>query len=146
MKGTPSQLCVARGPSPRRYPPTHTPSCREVSHQPVSPLSYRILNANAIPEGQFIDSKNASEKLLSSIDVDREQYRFGHTKVRACEARTLPTRVTHSPRLLVGRSGERALTRPVSLETPLHRRPSRGSLGLGVESSVSVFVSKWLVA
>ncbi|XP_044901245.1 myosin-13 isoform X3 [Felis catus] len=42
---------------------------------------YRILNANAIPEGQFIDSKNASEKLLSSIDVDREQYRFGHTKV-----------------------------------------------------------------
>ncbi|XP_072501187.1 myosin-13 [Notamacropus eugenii] len=42
---------------------------------------YRILNASAIPEGQFIDSKNASEKLLSSIDVDHEQYRFGHTKV-----------------------------------------------------------------
>ncbi|KAB0367238.1 hypothetical protein FD755_020562 [Muntiacus reevesi] len=42
---------------------------------------YRILNASAIPEGQFIDSKNASEKLLNSIDVDREQYRFGHTKV-----------------------------------------------------------------
>ncbi|CAO2643648.1 MYH13 [Lemmus lemmus] len=43
---------------------------------------YRILNASAIPEGQFIDSKNASEKLLNSIDVDREQFRFGHTKVR----------------------------------------------------------------
>ncbi|XP_051851509.1 myosin-13 [Antechinus flavipes] len=42
---------------------------------------YRILNASAIPEGQFIDSKNASEKLLSSIDVDHEQYRFGLTKV-----------------------------------------------------------------
>ncbi|XP_008571174.1 PREDICTED: myosin-13 [Galeopterus variegatus] len=42
---------------------------------------YRLLNASAIPEGQFIDSKNASEKLLSSIDVDREQYKFGHTKV-----------------------------------------------------------------
>nr|XP_021510520.1 myosin-13-like [Meriones unguiculatus] len=42
---------------------------------------YRILNASAIPEGQFIDSKNASEKLLNSIDVDREQFRFGHTKV-----------------------------------------------------------------
>ncbi|GAB1296251.1 Myosin, heavy polypeptide 13, skeletal muscle [Apodemus speciosus] len=41
---------------------------------------YRILNASAIPEGQFIDSKNASEKLLNSIDVDREQFRFGHTK------------------------------------------------------------------
>nr|XP_019610779.1 PREDICTED: myosin-13 [Rhinolophus sinicus] len=42
---------------------------------------YRILNASAVPEGQFIDSKNASEKLLNSIDVDREQYRFGNTKV-----------------------------------------------------------------
>ncbi|XP_051904407.1 myosin-8-like isoform X2 [Hippocampus zosterae] len=42
---------------------------------------YRILNASAIPEGQFMDSKKASEKLLSSIDVDHAQYRFGHTKV-----------------------------------------------------------------
>uniref|UniRef100_G1RGL6 Myosin heavy chain 13 n=1 Tax=Nomascus leucogenys TaxID=61853 RepID=G1RGL6_NOMLE len=42
---------------------------------------YRILNASAIPEGQFIDSKNASEKLLNSIEVDQEQFRFGNTKV-----------------------------------------------------------------
>ncbi|XP_028310620.1 myosin-4-like isoform X2 [Gouania willdenowi] len=42
---------------------------------------YRILNASAIPEGQFMDSKKASEKLLSSIDVDHTQYRFGYTKV-----------------------------------------------------------------
>ncbi|XP_055973754.1 myosin-13 [Sorex fumeus] len=42
---------------------------------------YRILNASAIPEGQSIDSKIASEKLLTSIDVDQEQYKFGHTKV-----------------------------------------------------------------
>ncbi|XP_030591647.1 myosin-1B-like isoform X1 [Archocentrus centrarchus] len=42
---------------------------------------YRILNASAIPEGQFIDSKKASEKLLSSIDMDHTQYRFGYTKV-----------------------------------------------------------------
>ncbi|XP_034645791.1 myosin-13 [Trachemys scripta elegans] len=42
---------------------------------------YKILNASAIPEGQFIDSKNASEKLLSSIDVDHNQYKFGHSKV-----------------------------------------------------------------
>ncbi|KAM6469824.1 myosin-1B isoform 1-T1 [Liasis olivaceus] len=40
-----------------------------------------ILNASAIPEGQFIDSKKASEKLLGSIDVDHTQYKFGHTKV-----------------------------------------------------------------
>ncbi|XP_002935256.2 myosin-4 isoform X1 [Xenopus tropicalis] len=42
---------------------------------------YKILNASAIPDGQFIDSKKAAEKLLGSIDVDHNQYRFGHTKV-----------------------------------------------------------------
>lgn len=48
----------------------------------LSDCRYKILNASAIPEGQFIDSKKASEKLLSSIDVDHNQYRFGHTKVK----------------------------------------------------------------
>lgn len=47
-------------------------------------LRYKILNASAIPEGQFIDSKKASEKLLGSIDIDHTQYRFGHTKVNIC--------------------------------------------------------------
>ncbi|XP_041092606.1 myosin-7-like [Polyodon spathula] len=42
---------------------------------------YRILNPSAIPEGQFIDSKKGSEKLLGSLDIDHTQYRFGHTKV-----------------------------------------------------------------
>uniref|UniRef100_A0A670XY62 Myosin heavy chain 3 n=2 Tax=Pseudonaja textilis TaxID=8673 RepID=A0A670XY62_PSETE len=42
---------------------------------------YRILNASAIPEGQFMDSKKACEKLLGSIDIDHTQYKFGHTKV-----------------------------------------------------------------
>ncbi|KAM7068326.1 myosin-2 [Molossus nigricans] len=42
---------------------------------------YKVLNASAIPEGQFIDSKKASEKLLASIEIDHTQYRFGHTKV-----------------------------------------------------------------
>ncbi|XP_066560798.1 myosin heavy chain, fast skeletal muscle [Amia ocellicauda] len=42
---------------------------------------YKVLNASAIPEGQFIDSKKCSEKLLASIDVDQTQYKFGHTKV-----------------------------------------------------------------
>ncbi|XP_074081220.1 myosin-3-like isoform X2 [Macrotis lagotis] len=42
---------------------------------------YRVLNASAIPEGQFIDSKKACEKLLASIDIDSTQYKFGHTKV-----------------------------------------------------------------
>ncbi|XP_062381618.1 myosin heavy chain, fast skeletal muscle-like [Sardina pilchardus] len=42
---------------------------------------YKILNSSVIPEGQFIDNKKASEKLLGSIDVDHTQYKFGHTKV-----------------------------------------------------------------
>ncbi|XP_068581718.1 myosin-1B-like [Cebidichthys violaceus] len=42
---------------------------------------YRILNASAVPERQFIDNKKAAEKLLGSIDVDHTQYKFGHTKV-----------------------------------------------------------------
>ena len=42
---------------------------------------YKVLNASVIPDGQFIDNKKASEKLLGSIDVDHDQYRFGTTKV-----------------------------------------------------------------
>uniref|UniRef100_A0A8C5AAF7 Myosin heavy chain n=1 Tax=Gadus morhua TaxID=8049 RepID=A0A8C5AAF7_GADMO len=42
---------------------------------------YKVLNASVIPEGQFIDNKKASEKLLGSIDVDHQEYKFGHTKV-----------------------------------------------------------------
>ncbi|XP_056602765.1 myosin heavy chain, fast skeletal muscle-like [Triplophysa dalaica] len=42
---------------------------------------YKVLNASVIPEGTFMDNKKASEKLLGSIDVDHEEYRFGHTKV-----------------------------------------------------------------
>ncbi|CAH2316399.1 myosin-3-like [Pelobates cultripes] len=42
---------------------------------------YKGLNASAIPDGQFIDSKKASEKPLGSIDVDHTQHKFGHTKV-----------------------------------------------------------------
>ncbi|XP_073498438.1 uncharacterized protein [Phyllobates terribilis] len=42
---------------------------------------YKVLNASAIPDGQFIDSKKAAEKLLGSIDIDHTEYKFGHTKV-----------------------------------------------------------------
>ncbi|XP_068437510.1 myosin-6-like [Clinocottus analis] len=44
-------------------------------------IQYRILNPNAIPEGQFIDNKKGAEKLLGSLDIDHEQYKLGHTKV-----------------------------------------------------------------
>ena len=44
---------------------------------------YKVLNASAIPEGQFIDSKKASEKLLGSIDFELNQFMFGLTKVIA---------------------------------------------------------------
>uniref|UniRef100_A0A8D2N803 Myosin-7B n=1 Tax=Zonotrichia albicollis TaxID=44394 RepID=A0A8D2N803_ZONAL len=42
---------------------------------------YLLLNASAIPEGKFVDSRKACEKLLSSIEIDHTQYKFGHTKV-----------------------------------------------------------------
>uniref|UniRef100_A0A669PW98 Myosin-7 n=1 Tax=Phasianus colchicus TaxID=9054 RepID=A0A669PW98_PHACC len=45
------------------------------------PQPYRILNPTAIPEGQFIDSRKGAEKLLGSLDIDHNQYKFGHTKV-----------------------------------------------------------------
>lgn len=54
-----------------------------MTFRPPDLSRYRILNASAIPEGQFIDGKKASEKLLGSIDVDHTQYRFGSTKVGA---------------------------------------------------------------
>lgn len=46
-----------------------------------SSFRYRILNPAAIPEGQFIDSRKGAEKLLGSLDIDHNQYKFGHTKV-----------------------------------------------------------------
>uniref|UniRef100_A0A8C4KL74 Myosin heavy chain 7B n=1 Tax=Dromaius novaehollandiae TaxID=8790 RepID=A0A8C4KL74_DRONO len=42
---------------------------------------YRILNPTAIPDDKFVDSRKATEKLLSSLDLDHSQYKFGHTKV-----------------------------------------------------------------
>jgi len=59
---------------------------REPSITPVPhPLPrYRILNASAVPEGQFMDNRKAAEKLLGSIDVDHTQYKFGYTKVGIC--------------------------------------------------------------
>ncbi|KAM9536591.1 myosin-7-like isoform 3-T4 [Salvelinus alpinus] len=42
---------------------------------------YRILNPHAIPDDAFVDSRKATEKLLGSLEVDHNQYKFGHTKV-----------------------------------------------------------------
>uniref|UniRef100_A0A8C8J7R0 Myosin-7 n=1 Tax=Oncorhynchus tshawytscha TaxID=74940 RepID=A0A8C8J7R0_ONCTS len=42
---------------------------------------YCILNPAANPEGTFIDSKKGAKKLLGSLDIDHQQYKFGHTKV-----------------------------------------------------------------
>ncbi|NWY63750.1 MYH4 protein, partial [Erithacus rubecula] len=42
---------------------------------------YHLLNTSVIPQGKFIDSRKACEKLLSSIEIDHTQYKFGHTKV-----------------------------------------------------------------
>ncbi|KAL2297583.1 hypothetical protein Nmel_016128 [Mimus melanotis] len=69
------RICRKGFPSRILYADFKQRSCNLSHHR------YKILNASAIPEGQFIDSKKASEKLLSSIDVDHNQYKFGHTKV-----------------------------------------------------------------
>ena len=42
---------------------------------------YRILNPDLLPEGQFLDNKKAVEKLMASLDVDHEKYKFGHTMI-----------------------------------------------------------------
>lgn len=44
-------------------------------------LRYRILNPDAVPDGQFMDNKKASEKILTPLDIDHTQYKLGHTKV-----------------------------------------------------------------
>ncbi len=54
-----------------------------ISNNVIFSCRYKVLNASVIPEGQFIDNKKASEKLLGSIDVDHTQYKFGHTKVHS---------------------------------------------------------------
>ena len=43
---------------------------------------YKVLNASACPEGAFMDNKKASEKLLGSLPVPVDEYKFGHTKVK----------------------------------------------------------------
>ena len=47
---------------------------------------YKLLNASAIPEGQFTDGKDASEKLLGSLDIDHTKYKCGLTKVIVSKA------------------------------------------------------------
>nr|XP_032816926.1 myosin-4-like [Petromyzon marinus] len=42
---------------------------------------YRILNPSAMPDGQFIDNKTGCEKLMDSLQLDKLQYKFGHTKI-----------------------------------------------------------------
>merc|ERR1711990_610720 len=42
---------------------------------------YRILNPGILPEGTFMDNKKACEKLMGSLEVDHEMYKFGHTMI-----------------------------------------------------------------
>lgn len=77
-------------------------SCLLMSLMCLYDPSYRILNPHAIPDDTFVDSRKGAEKLLASLDVDHNQYRFGHTKVRGCR----PTgRVAGTVRLVTGFPG-----------------------------------------
>ena len=42
---------------------------------------YKILNPNCINEKDFVDAKKASSKLMKTLPIDSECYRFGHTKL-----------------------------------------------------------------
>ena len=44
---------------------------------------YRILSPSAVPEGQFMDNKKATEKLMLAVadKIPPEKYRLGHTKI-----------------------------------------------------------------
>lgn len=67
----------------------------------LCPCSYRILNPAAIPDDKFVDSRKATEKLLSSLELDHSQYKFGHTKVRpgswSSAERHCPSRLSATP-------------------------------------------------
>ena len=41
---------------------------------------YSILAASAVPEG-FCDGKEATDKVLTALQLDKNEYRLGHTKV-----------------------------------------------------------------
>ncbi|XP_028308143.1 myosin-7B-like isoform X2 [Gouania willdenowi] len=42
---------------------------------------YRILNPASVPEDSYVDSRKAVERLLTSLDIDHMQYKFGLSKV-----------------------------------------------------------------
>lgn len=83
-KGFPNRILYAE--FKQRYSSTSDPSLfhsgsgLETDSFPVV-FSYRILNPQAIPDDKFVDSRKGAEKLLSTLDIDHNQYRFGHTKV-----------------------------------------------------------------
>lgn len=140
--GAPSWLCTglhSRGPSALR--PTHTRGQAGTgTDQRRCLLRYWILSATAIPEGQFIDSKNAAEKLLNSFDVDREQHRFGHTKVRSVGWDS-PAPCSPQPRAAFADWREGCLSPSlVTLTTPSPGFQVEGARGLGIEGSVSPLV------
>lgn len=43
--------------------------------------SYTILAPTAVPKG-FVDAKVAAEKVLTAIQLDDNDFRYGHTKAR----------------------------------------------------------------
>lgn len=42
--------------------------------------SYTILAASAVPKG-FVDAKKVAESVLEAIQLDKQDYRLGNTKV-----------------------------------------------------------------
>uniref|UniRef100_A0A4W3I3B8 Myosin motor domain-containing protein n=1 Tax=Callorhinchus milii TaxID=7868 RepID=A0A4W3I3B8_CALMI len=110
---------------------------------------YKVLNASAIPEGQFIDSKKASEKLLGSIDVDHTQYRFGHTKVffKAGLLGTLEEMRDDKLALLITRTQARCrgFLMRVEFQRMMERRESIFTIQYNVRSFMNVKHWPWML-
>lgn len=84
-KGFPNRILYAEFKQrygSRSVQPFLYPESRKKSDSFAVLCSYRILNPQAIPDDKFVDSRKGAEKLLSTLDIDHNQYRFGHTKVR----------------------------------------------------------------
>lgn len=79
-KGFPNRILYAE--FKQRYGSAGSSESGRKSDPSSALCSYRILNPQAIPDDKFVDSRKGAEKLLSTLDIDHNQYRFGHTKVR----------------------------------------------------------------
>lgn len=75
---------------------------------PKIKISYLILAPTIIPKG-FVDARQISEKLIKSIQIDEQEYRFGNTKVSKVYIEIFPQSKDHHHHLDIQRQRKRRL-------------------------------------